>query len=152
MDEFRFEGEGLEELARDLKLAADAVRVEVDRTLVRIGEELKEAAKKIAERHSQNVADSIRMRALPGMVVISAGSDQVPIAALWETGNKGTHDGGRAQGVYFRHPVFGQDVWVSQRRYPFLRPALDADRLRITRLMEQAWDRALEPYRLQPEV
>jgi hypothetical protein len=151
MDEFRFEGTDLKELARDLRLASHSVRREVDRTLLEIGEELKEAAKELAGRHSEKVAGTIKLRTLPGMVIISAGTDQVPIAALWETGNKGTHDSGRAQGVVFRHPVFGQDVWVQQRRYPFMRPALEADRRMITKRMEQAWTNALEPYRLQPE-
>lgn len=153
MDEFIFEGAGLEDLTRDLRAAAKSVQREVDRTLLEIGEELKEAAKEIAGRHSETVAGSIRMRALPGMVVITAGSDDVPIAALWESGNKGgKRDNAHAAGVWFRHPVFGNsNVWVQQRRYPFLRPALEADRRRITKLMEQTWDRALEPHRLKPE-
>jgi hypothetical protein len=149
-DGLRFSGKDLEDLGRDLRLAADQFREEVDVTLVEIGEELKEAAKALAGAHSKTVADTIKLKSSPGFVVISAGDDSVPIAALWEMGNKGTHDTGRARGVWFRHPVFGTDVWTNQRRYPFLRPALEADRRNITKRMEATWDRALEPYRLAP--
>lgn len=150
--EISFEAEGLEELTRDLKIAAREFQHAVDGTLLEIGEELKETAKGIAEQHSKTVAGTIKMRPGPNMVVISAGSDEVPIAALWETGNKGSKaDTAKATGVWFRHPVWGTDVWTMQRRFPFLRPALDTDRRAITKQMEATWDRALEPYRLKPE-
>ena len=151
MDEFVFESDGLKDLADDLRFAAVKIRDEIDVTLLKVGEELVEAAKALAEPHSKKVADTIKLRAMPGYVVISAGNDETPIAALWELGNKGTHNSARVQGVYFRHPIFGTDNWTTQRRFPFLRPALDADRKNITMLMESAWDRALEPYRLSPE-
>lgn len=150
-DELSFSGKDLEALTRDLTMAAHDFQVAVDKTLLEIGEELKESAKAFAEAHSKTVADTIKMRAGPNMVVISGGNDQVPIAALWETGNKGTKDSAKATGVWFRHPVFGTDTWVQQRRFPFLRPALEADRRAITKRMEAAWDDALEPYRLKPE-
>ena len=146
-----FDGAGLDELARDLRAAARDFRRETDRTLAKIGAELYALAKQIAGEHSSTVAGTIRLRALPGMIVISAGSDAVPIAALWELGNKGTHNSGRVQGVWFRHPVFGRDVWVNQRRYPFLRPAADYERKSIRKLMDATYDRVLEPYRMKPE-
>lgn len=147
-DEFIFDGTGLDDLARDLRHGAQRVRREIDVTLVEIGAELTAKAKLIASRHSKTVAGTIRMRAVPGAVIIAAGSDQVAIAALWETGNKGS----KATDETFRHPVFGnRSVFVDQQRYPFLRPALTEDRRSITRRMEVTWDRALEPYRLRPE-
>ena len=43
----------------------------------------------------------------------------VPIAKLYEVGNKG-----RGGGSTFRHPVFGnRENWVDQPRYPFLAAA-----------------------------
>jgi hypothetical protein len=151
-NEIVFEGHGLEQLARDCRGAARAVRREIDETLLKIGAELLASAKAIASEHSSTVAGTIRMKALPGMVVIQAGSDAVPIAALWETGNKGSRDTARVTGLWFRHPLFGnREIWVNQRRFPFLRPALDADRSRIKRLMDETYDRALVPYRLKPE-
>lgn len=146
-----FDASDLDSLARDMQSAARKVRDEIDVTLLAIGTELTEAAKQIAGQHSSTVADTISMKPLPGMVVITAGADDVPIAALWEKGNKGTKDSARAQGVWFRHPVFGGDTWVQQRRFPFLRPALEADRREITKRMEATWDHALEPYRMKPQ-
>lgn len=159
MDEIVFDGHGLKELARDCERAARAVRREVDKTLLEIGAELMQAAKDLAAKHSATVAGTIKMKALPGMVVVSAGSDQVPIAALWEMGNKGSkRDTARVAGVWFRHPVFadpakgrGEWTWVKQRRFPFLRPAYDLERTWIKKQMDATYDRALGPYRLKPE-
>ena len=147
----RFEGEALSDLAHDLRRAANTFRLETDEALLAIGAELVTAAKAIAEGHSSKVASTIHMKLVPGMVVITVGDDKTPVAALWELGNVGTHDSGRVQGVTFRHPVFGnREVWVSQRRFPMLRPAEQALRKEITRRMNEAYDRTLEPYRLKP--
>lgn len=148
---FHFDGNSLDDLAHDLRRAASAFRRETDEALLRIGAELMESAKQIAEQHSKRVAETIRMRAIPGMVIVTVGEEDMPIAALWELGNVGQHDTAKVQGVTFRHPVFGnRDVWVTQRRFPMLRPAQQALRKEITRQMNEAYDRVLEPHRLKP--
>lgn len=146
----RFDGSALSDLAHDLRAAAERFRVYTDETLAKIGVELVEAARVIAGQHSQTVAGTIRMRTVPGMVIVTVGNEETPIAALWELGNKGTRDSNQVQGVYFRHPVFGGDAWVSQRRFPMLRPAQQALRKEIKRRMDATYDQVLEPYRLKP--
>lgn len=152
---FVFDGKNLKELGRDLRRAADDFRRETDWTLAQVGVELMTAAKAIAGQHSSTVAETIRMKAAPGVVIISAGNDNVPIAALWESGNKGSKaDTASVQGVWFRHPLFGKndEPWVNQRRYPFLRPAAQIERKRITKMMNETYTRTLEPHRLKPEA
>src|ERR1035437_6585117 len=84
----QFEGKGLKDLTRDLRLAARSVRREVDIALLEIGVGIAGNAKRIAGEHSQTISATIKMRAVPGMVIVSAGSEGVPIAALVELGNK----------------------------------------------------------------
>ncbi len=145
-DEITFDGSDLQHLARDLREGARKVREETDVTLFKIETELTAEAKVLASAHSKTISGTIRMRQEPGAVIITAGDQAVPIAALYEKGNKG----GKVTATTFRHPVFGGSVWVEQKRFPFLRPALLADRKSITRQLEATWDRALEPYRLKP--
>lgn len=150
-DEFRFEGSDLESLARDLKESALRVRVEVDKTVGEVGELIRDEAKELVSKHSKSIPGTIKVTMIPGAAVVSAGANDVPLAALYELGNKGSKtDSARASGAWFRHPVFGNtNVWVQQRRYPFLRPTLDVNRRTITKLMDRAWDEALKPLRLE---
>lgn len=142
MPDFEFSGDSLESLSRDLEESAVRFGAEVDKTLVVIGGELKEAAKAEASKHSKSIPPTVRMDASPGFVEIKAGNANTPLAALYELGNKGK--GGNKKDT-FRHPVFGQDVFVEQKRYPFLRPALRLDRRNITKRMNAAQDQALRP-------
>lgn len=146
MDNFTFEAESLQSLARDLQESAYRVRGEVDKTLIVVGEDVKQAAHAEASKHSKSIPPTIHMIPGRGMVMIRAGSKDAPLASLYELGNRGR--GGRGSDT-FRHPVFGQDVFVEQKRYPFLRPALTALRRQITKRMEAAWDEALKPLRLR---
>lgn len=142
---FVFDGQGLDDIVRDLGRAAERVGKEVDVAMLEIGTEITERAKVIAEGHSKTIASTIEMIPAPGVITIRAGNEQVAIAALYERGNRGS----RVTAKTFRHPVFGNpNVWVEQPRFPFLRPALAADRRSITKRMEAVWDRALGPYRL----
>ena len=156
MDEIVFDASDFDSLARDMRRAASKFRDEVDVTLLEIGTELTAEAKALASVHSKTIAGTIKMVPSPGMITIKAGSEQVAIAALYELGNKGS----KITDTTFRHPIFGRwDVQSStngndprvQKRYPFLRPALAADRRGVTKRMEATWDRALEPYRMKPE-
>ncbi len=146
-DAIRFDGSDLEHLARDIRSVAQNVRRETDRTVHLIGGEIAASAHTIASQHSPTVAATIKLKLVPGAAIISSGNEQTPIAALWETGNKGS----KVTATTFRHPVFGRrDNWVEQPRHPSLRPALALNRRQITKRMEQAWDHALIPYRMKP--
>jgi hypothetical protein len=145
----RFSGDDLDLLAEDLRLAADAVHVETMKTVLEVGEEVKEAAKVVADAEGlHSVSPTIEMIPAPDAALIRAGGDS-PLAALEELGNKGA----KRSATTFRHPVFGK--WLPnvkpQKKHPFLAPALAASRRQITKRMEETWDRALEPFRLKPE-
>jgi hypothetical protein len=147
MDELKFEGRSLSDLARDMRRAATVVRKETDKTVVAVGAKVAAVAKEEAGRHSKSIPPTIRLAAIPGAAVIRAGNQDTPMAELYEIGNKG----GKRTSETFRHPVFGQkDVWVEQPRFRFLAPALAVDRRAITKQMEQAWDKALEAARIKP--
>ena len=163
--DFYFSGEDLNALARDLRAAAIAIGREVAPVLVEIGEGIEERARRIAGDYAwktgrrrsildeggettQQVIDSIHGH-LEGMYTykIRAG-EGVPLAALWELGNKNSGRGEKE----FWHPLFGdRSVKYYQPKHPFLLPALAEDRRNITRKMESLWDRALTPYNLAPE-
>ena len=161
-NEFYFSGESLEALSRDLNAAARALAREAAPLLMEIGEEVETRAKKIAaDNGSTSIPPTIHGRLTnPYEYRIQAGGPESAIAGLWELGNRrntGTGKGGRIP-VYetgkdvFWHPVFGREPSVPQKRHPFLRPALAADRANITKRMHSMWDRALGPYRLAPDV
>lgn len=146
-DNYTFEAESLQLLARDLRDSAARLRHELTPTLLQVGEDVKQAAKAEAERHSSKIPPTVKVRAVPGAVEVHAGGQDVALAALYELGNRGR--GGRRKDT-FSHPVFGNSaVWVTQPRYPFLRPALTLLRRQVTKRMEQAWEKALEPMRLR---
>lgn len=145
-DSFHFEAANLERLSAELTESALKLRGEVDKTVVVVGEEIKAAATTEAGKHSKSIPPTIKGEMVPGAYRIRAGGGDVALAVLYELGNRGA--GGRRSDS-FKHKVFGQDVWVEQKRYPFLRPALTAMRRQITKRMEAAWDKALEPLRLR---
>jgi hypothetical protein len=107
------------QLTRDLK------RFKVDKplkkTLRAAGQLIAEDAKANAEEYSKSVPPSIKVRIRGTSISVVAGGEGVPLAGLFELGNKGK---GKSQvaaksGV-FRHPVFGSDVWVEQEMHPYL--------------------------------
>lgn len=77
-------------------------------------------AKTIAARHSKKIPPTIKAGTYGATVFVKAGKD-VPLAALYELGNKGKN----ADASTFRHPTYGHEPWVEEARYPFLRPAVD---------------------------
>lgn len=130
-----------ERFTEDLKIAAPRFRHETDRVLVKVGVIIALRAKVVAGRRSDKVAGSITVRNVPGAVEIEAGQG-VPLAALWEVGNKGA----KRSKKDFRHPVFGnRSNWVTQVRHPFLRSAQRLARKEIMEIMEQGWHEALRP-------
>lgn len=144
-----FGGQGLDDLTRDLKEASYTVRAEIDKTVAVIAEEIRAEAILLVSKHSKTIPPTIKVEMVPGAAVIKAGNETTPLAVLYELGNKGK--GGRAKST-FRHPLFGdRDKWFDQPRHPFLTVALAANRRQITKRMESAWEKALEPHRLRPE-
>ena len=157
-----FDGSSLENLSRHLHESADLFRVETTKTLAEVGEELKTAAIEIVKPHSKTVAAAIRFDMEPGAAVIHAPG---PLPVAYELGNKKsatsnkyrriglagpvTHAqalAGQKTRTAFVHPVFGNmDVRVVQEGFPFLRPALAANRRAITKRMKTAWEKSLEP-------
>lgn len=141
-DGFTVDTRSLEELTIKLERAAIEAQLEVDRTLLTVGEEMAGVSREIAGEHSKSIPPSIKARPLrPGAVEIIAGGPGVPLAELYEIGNKG----GKRTSKTFRHPVFGhEDRFVEQPRYRFFAPARTRLRARALQQLVQAWDRALE--------
>lgn len=55
-------------------------------------------------------------------VAITVNKNRAPHARPYEMGS------GSGRSAFFRHPVYGHDVWVSQKTRPFLWPAFVAHR------------------------
>lgn len=121
-DSFRVDASGLDDLARKLRRAAVEARLEVDKSLMEIGEAHKQKALEALDGHSTSIPPTIRVDAIPGGVRVSAAG--TALAWSYEKGNK-SGVGVHGDKDWFSHPVFGRkDVdWVEQARYPFLRTA-----------------------------
>lgn len=84
-----------------------------------IGQMVADEAKIKVEPYSESIPPSIKVRVSGAGVAVVAGGDGVPLAGLFELGNKGSRNS-----ETFRHPVFGnRDVWVNQSMHPFLAAA-----------------------------
>jgi hypothetical protein len=144
MDDFQFDATSLEELTADLYESVARFEVETTKTLVEVGEVVKEAAKKIAEEDgSSSIPPTVKSRAAPGLVAVSVGSKEVPLGALWDLGNTGR--GGRKKDDFW-HPVWGHRVpGALQKRHPILKRARTLSRKAINGLMNETYDRVLEP-------
>ena len=86
------------------------------------GEIVAAEARKEASQHSTSIPPTIKVRTRAATIAVQAGAPDVPLAVLYEKGNAG---GGGSNAGEFRHPVFGHKdkPWVTQKRYPFMRPA-----------------------------
>lgn len=146
MDEFSFDASSMDALVRDLDDCAARFQVETDRTLIDVGELVKETAKQLASKEgSSSIPPTIRAIPGPDTIVVSAGSSEVPLAALWDLGNRGK--GGRKKNSFW-HPVYGhRSPGAYQKRHPILKPARTLCRPAINKLMSVTWDRVLEPLR-----
>ena len=153
MGDFEFDATSLEELTADLFESVARFTVETDRTLVEVGGIVKEAAKKVAEAEgSSSIPPTIKSHPAPGMVVVTAGTKDVQLAALWELGNQGKS----RKLSTFDHPVFPtgpRETWTwtsqakgdSQKKHPFLKRARTLSRRAINGLMNETYERVLEP-------
>jgi hypothetical protein len=141
-------------IAKALREAKPLLAKEMKQGLKRAGEITAAEARVISSEHSTSIPPSIKTGVRGSVVEVRAGgvvgarkiarelhgggygtrhsdahrkrleraAEGSAIAGLYEYGNKG----GTSVGGTFRHPVFGdRGNWVEQRRYPFLRPAVE---------------------------
>jgi hypothetical protein len=86
------------------------------------GELIADDARILAAEHSKSIPPSIKVRVSKTRISVVAGGEGVPLAGLFELGNKGR---GKSQAAsrrgQFRHPVFGdKGNWVNQDMHPYL--------------------------------
>jgi hypothetical protein len=120
--------------------------------LGRVPAELRSELRPAIQAAAQEVLQEARSRAswssrIPGATRIAvrftgkaAGASVVVSAARAPHGRPYEHLG--AAGT-FRHPVYGRDVWVTQRAKPFLFPAAKAKRERVAQEIDRAVEQAL---------
>jgi hypothetical protein len=107
------------QLTRDLKSFKPDKQLK--KTLRVAGGLIAEDAKTNAEEYSQSIPPSVKVRLRGTSISVIAGGPGVPLAGLFELGNKGKGKSqAAAQSGQFRHPVFGTDTWVEQDMHPFL--------------------------------
>lgn len=104
-----------------------------------------EDARSRASARSKTIPGTIktrtRIQSRQVQVEIRAGSAEVPIAGLFELGNRGKKPKGGAR--EFRHPVFGdKENWTHQKMYPYLRPAVYTKRREVTKRIRIAVNKA----------
>lgn len=139
----------LKEFISDLKRAEPAAARGI-RTVVKGAAEIVAVeARSQVSQHSQSIPPTIKARTyLSGRkgstATVTAGRG-VPLAALYELGNKGKP----SNAPTFRHPVFERgasgrleqtDDWVDQPRYPFLKPAAEKKAPEVEAALEATAD------------
>lgn len=146
---FAFDATSMESLTRDLRDAAARCDREMNATLAEVGELLERTAREVVK--SEKIKPTIHAHPpAGGVVVVTAGDADVPLAALWDKGNAGS---GNSRKSTFSHPVFASGdratwTWVQQIRKPFLKEARRVARPEINELMMKTWDEILEPIEL----
>lgn len=143
MADYYFDGANFEEACRNLEESALLIDEVVTKVTLEIGEEFKETARQIAGQYSSKIPPTIRAVPVPHGVAVRAGSADVPLAALYDLGNKGK---GNRRSPTFRHKVFGHDVWVEQDRHPIFAPTRKLMRKHINERMTASWEEALRPF------
>lgn len=145
-DDLIFDGHDFDDLSRQLRSAADRYEMEITPTMGLIGKEVETAAKAAAGQRSARVAGTIKSHTIPGAAVVEAGNASMPLAELWQRGNKGSKNKGS-----FKHPVFAKKgtprsewKWVEQPMFRYLTEALRVTRPARTRTLETAWERILK--------
>lgn len=130
-DEIRIDARELKSLSRDILRVGEETIVEVPAELGVNARALANQAKNIAASYqssgvstggAQAVADSVKASARTRSEwVVEAGGPNVPLAGLWELGNKRSNP----EAPTFRHPVYGGTApWQNQRKWRFLTMAL----------------------------
>lgn len=140
--------EGFAPVIKAIRKWDKEVRNELRRELRASGEMIAAGARLLANAHSSTISPTIKVRtriqSRKAEVEIKAGAPDVPIAGLFELGNKD----GRSRGK-FRHPVFGdRENWVDQKMHPYLGPEVKAKEAAVTERVGRAVDKANEILKL----
>ena len=131
-------------MGKALHEAKPELAKELKKALKKAGEITADAARVQASFHSRKIPPTVRTYVRGTRVEVRGGGANVPIAGLYEYGNQGGSKSAAAanRGV-FRHPVFGDRTnWVEQRRYPWLRPAVQRTQRTAEAEMLKALDMA----------
>lgn len=124
--------DGYTQLLRKLKRLAPETNKELRK-------ELRSLSDEVAQDARTNAGWSNRIPAAIGVTVTNKGAGvkvsrkKAPHGSLFERGNAGARSA-----ASFRHPVFGQNVYVSQPTRPFIQPAVDAREPELVTRAEQA--------------
>jgi hypothetical protein len=94
---------------------------------------VKDKGEKRSYKGSGKITPTIKVRVAKTRISVVAGNAGVPLAGLWELGNKGRGKSRMAsRRGEFRHPVFGdRERWVNQPMHPFLMPAMKMNERKI---------------------
>ena len=143
---FSVDTDDLKALVRDLRRAGPAASRGMRRAVKASAEIVAVEARSRASEHSQSIPPTIKANAYlsattRSLATVTAGRG-VPLAALYELGNKGKN----VNSTTFKHPVFERDSsgklqptdkWATQPRYPFLLPAAEAKGAEVTVELER---------------
>lgn len=101
-----------------------------------------DGARELIEPYSATIPPSIQIRMGAEIEVVAGGAD-VPLAGLFEAGNRG-----QSGGDMFTHPVFGNaNVTVTQAMHPYLQPAEERHAVEIEAKAMVKVDEAIETVR-----
>ncbi len=146
--DFEINTSDLEDLSYGLEEASQLVKIELDTEVARIGVRIFAESKAEAAKHSKSIPPTMKLVMVPGTWMITAGSKEVQLAALYELGNRFR---GGFQSPTFIHPVFGE--WEPgtppQRRHPFIAPVMAANAKSIMNKIYGAWDKATRSLKLR---
>jgi hypothetical protein len=127
--------------AKALKSAEPILAKELRVQFAAAGAEVASEARTIVSEYSEEIPPTIKVRMSSLTVKVVAGNNNLPLAGLFELGNKGNR---RAGATSFRHPVFGDTTnWVAQPTHPFLTPAIESKADKIMVGVIEALDKAI---------
>lgn len=145
----------LRDLGADFRRAGAAIEAELPAEIGVTARELATLAQGIAGGYqsadggasggASAVAASIK--AIPktkSSWVVQAGGADVPLAGLWELGNKGSD----SDDPTFRHKTFGKLPWQNQQKWPYLRMALQQYEPAALSKLTRFFDSVLRRFRL----
>lgn len=137
---FAIDTRDMKDLTKALRKAAPELVTDMRKDVRKAGVIVAEEAKRKAGEHSKSIPPTIKVRASGATVAVTAGKG-VPLAGLYELGNKG----GNPASETFKHPIFGE--WVTgegyQKRYPFLALAAEATIVQTEAAIAEAVDKCV---------